>query len=77
MNSIGKVSVLFFVIEAIATREKSLPLCRETKLEDTLCTLVENYDHLSPPKYPTEISTEITFRAIQDIDESKHSVTSW
>ena len=52
-----------------------LPLCKETKIEDTLCSLVEDYDHFSPPEYPTEIYSNLEVRAIQDIDESKHTVT--
>ena len=68
--------VLLGQIEMLVNCEKVfLPLCSETKVEDTLCSLVENYDHLSPPQYPTEIFSNLDIKAIQDIDESKHTIT--
>ena len=70
--------ILVILIQAkilTASEKLVLPLCNEIKPEDTLCSLVEDYDYFSPPEYPTEVYSNLDVKAIQDIDESRHTVT--
>ena len=52
-----------------------LPLCSDTTKEDVLCSLVDDYNRFQVPQVPTEYTSEISLKGVQEINEEKHTVT--
>ena len=75
MVTLSILSFLLVLVVNLSEASRKLPLCSETTKEEVLCSLVEDYNHLKVPQKPTEYFSEITFRGVQEIDESRHRVT--
>ena len=75
MVTLSILSCLLVLVVNLSEASRKLPLCSETTKEEVLCSLVEDYNHLKVPQKPTEYFSEITFRGVQEIDESRHRVT--
>ena len=75
MKMAKSVHLLFLIVAQTLASTKKIPKCSQTTTENTVCSVVDNYDNLSPPTSPTEIIPDIGFRGIHDIDEKKHTVT--
>ena len=75
MTMTKSVHLLVLIVAQTLAGTKKIPHCSQTTTENTVCSVVDNYDNLSPPTSPTEIIPDIGFRGIHDIDEKKHTVT--
>lgn len=75
MVTFSILSCLLALVVNLSEASRKLPLCSETTKEEVLCSLVEDYNHLKVPQKPTEFFSEMTFRGVQEIDESRHRVT--
>ena len=75
MVTLSILSFLLVLVVNLSEASRKLPLCSETTKEEVLCSLVEDYNHLKVPQKPTEFFSEMTFRGVQEIDESRHRVT--
>ena len=69
------IKALLLIVPQALANSKKIPACGQSTAENTVCSVVDHYDHLSPPTFPTEIIPDIGFRGIHDIDEKKHTVT--